>query len=340
MTDETDLRRMSQDERRQLAHALAALDRRHPLADPRLHRRMRFGLLFVTGCCLALAGWIAVLILTLPGHYTSTDWRTVWVGLDIAELAGFAATGWAAWHQRQIVTFFMIITGTLLVGDAWFDVALSYGSGDFTRSILSALLVELPLAFLMFASAVRLVRATIQILMELSGVAAQAPPLWRVPLFADGLEEALPARLRAQAGDVTAGGRASLGQGVDRSPVRTAPAERAAAPGVRLPFGDPLPVELSHLLDQVAVVQQDRPARADGQLGELSSHGSGDSRLSRRSRRAVEDPADRLRRQLRLHQESGRGAVGDQLRIVGFGTRRNQDHFGAAALAVLGQEPG
>jgi len=29
-----------------------------------------------------------------------------------------------------------------------------------------------------------------------------------VPLFADGLEEALPARLRPQAGDVTAGGRA------------------------------------------------------------------------------------------------------------------------------------
>ena len=154
---------------------------------------MRFGLLLLTGCCIALAGWIAILILTLPGRYTSADWQTVWVGLDIAELAGFAATGWAAWHQRQIVTFFMIITGTLLVCDAWFDVALSYGSSEFTTSIISALLVELPLAFLLFASARRLVRATIQIVMELSGIAGQAPPLWRVPLFADGLEECLPA---------------------------------------------------------------------------------------------------------------------------------------------------
>src|SRR6516162_8560423 len=176
---------MSQDERRQLAHALAALDKPHPLTDPRMRRRMRFGLLFVTGCCIALAGWIAILILTLPGRYTSTDW--------------------AAWHQRQIVTFFMIITGTLLVCDAWFDVALSYGSSDFTTSILAALLVELPIAFLMFAIAVRLIRATVQIVMELSGVAGQAPPLWRVPLFADGLEEALPARLRPQAGGVPAG---------------------------------------------------------------------------------------------------------------------------------------
>ncbi len=43
------------------------------------------------------------------------------------------------------------------------------------------------------------------------------------------------------------------------------PAERAAALGVRLPLLDPLPVEVGHLLDQVAVLQQDRPARADGQ---------------------------------------------------------------------------
>jgi hypothetical protein len=200
---------MSQDERRHLARALAALDRPHPLTDPRMRRRMRFGLVLVTGCCVALAGWIAILILTLPGHYTSTDWQAVWVGLDVAELAGFAATGWAAWHQRQIVTFFMIITGTLLVCDAWFDVALSYGSGDFTTSVVSAVLVELPIALLMFAAAVRLIRVTVQVVMELSGVAGQAPPLWRVPLFADGLEEALPAGLRPRAGDVTAGGRAS-----------------------------------------------------------------------------------------------------------------------------------
>ena len=208
---------MSQDERRRLAHALAVLDARHPLTDPRLRRRMRFGLLLMTGCCIALAGWIATLILTLPGHFTSRDWQTVWVGLDLAELAGFAAIAWAAWHQRQVVTFFMIITGTLLVCDAWFDVALSYGSSDFTTSIVSALLVELPLAFLLFASARRLVRATIQTVMELSGVDGQAPPpLWRVPLFADGLEECLPAGLRPRAGDVTAAGRSSS-LGVRRS---------------------------------------------------------------------------------------------------------------------------
>jgi hypothetical protein len=200
---------MTQDERRQLARALAAIDWPHPLLDPRLRRRRRFGLLFITGCCIGLAGWIAILVLTLPAHYTSSDWRTVWVGLDIAELAGFAATGWAAWHQRQIVIFLMIITGTLLLCDAWFDVALDYGSSGFTASLVSALLAELPLAFLMFASARRLVRVTVQILMQLAGITGPAPALWRIPLFAQGLNEALPARLRPRAADVTAAERSS-----------------------------------------------------------------------------------------------------------------------------------
>jgi hypothetical protein len=214
---------MTQAERRELAHALAAIDLPHPLLDPRLRRRTRFALLFTMGCCVVLAGWIAILILTLPGHYTSDDWRTVWVGLDVAELVGFAATGWAAWHQRQVVVFLMIVTGTLLVCDAWFDVTLDYGSRGFTASIVSAVLVELPLAFVMFASARRLVRATIGVVMQLSGVIGSPPPLRRIPLFADGLEECLPDRLRQLTEDVTADGRpASLGnQKIPRRQART-----------------------------------------------------------------------------------------------------------------------
>ena len=59
------------------------------------------------------------------------------------------------------------------------------------------------------------------------------------------------------------------------------------------------------------------------------------------SRRAAEDPPDRLRGQFRLRQEPGRRVFGDQLRVVRFGVRRDQDHFGTnplTALAVAGQE--
>ena len=160
---------MTRDERRELARALAVIDLPHPLLDPRLQRRRRLALLVMTACCVALAGWIAILILTLPGRYTSSDWRAVWVGLDIAELLGFAATAWAAWHQRQVVIFFMIMTGTLLLCDAWFDLALDYGSSGFTASVLYAVLAEIPLAFLMFVGARRLVRVTVETVMQLSG---------------------------------------------------------------------------------------------------------------------------------------------------------------------------
>jgi hypothetical protein len=63
-------------------------------------------------------------------------------------------------------------------------------------SLVTALVVELPLAVLLFISARRLVRVTLQAMMQLTGIAGPVPPLWRIPLFAHGLEEALPARLR------------------------------------------------------------------------------------------------------------------------------------------------
>ena len=209
MIDEAELRRMTRDERRELARALAAIDLPHPLLDPVVRRRRRIGLLVMTACCVVLAAWIAILLQTLPGRYTSSDWRAVWVGLDIAELAGFAATAWAAWHQRQVLIFCMVITGTLLVCDAWFDLTLNYGSSGFTASILSAVLAEFPLAFLLFAGARRLVRVTVEAIMKLSGGSGPAPSLWRVPLFADGLAECLPARLRSSADPVTAGRHSS-----------------------------------------------------------------------------------------------------------------------------------
>ena len=40
------------------------------------------------------------------------------------------------------------VTGTLLCCDAWFDVLTSRGASDITQAVLSAVLIELPLAAL------------------------------------------------------------------------------------------------------------------------------------------------------------------------------------------------
>ena len=187
---------MSLEERRQLARALAAIDEPHILHDPRFLRRRRLALLIFIGCCVVLAGWIIVLMLTLPKQYTANHWRPAWVGFDVALLAAFAATAWAAWRERQVLILCLTVTGTLLCCDAWFDVLLDLGTRQFPMSIASALVAELPLAFMMFNAARRLVRMSVGVVMELEGVNRPVPSLWQIPLFAEGLEGALPARYR------------------------------------------------------------------------------------------------------------------------------------------------
>src|SRR5260370_19806413 len=70
--DEAELRQMTPDERHKLARALAAIDLPHPLLDPRVRRRRRFGLLFMVACGIRLAAWVALLPMTPPGHFTAS----------------------------------------------------------------------------------------------------------------------------------------------------------------------------------------------------------------------------------------------------------------------------
>jgi hypothetical protein len=190
---------MSPEERRRLARALAAIDEPHLLDDPRFLSRRRIALLVFMGCCLVLAGWIVVLMLSLPKHYTASHWRGAWVGFDIALLAAFAATAWAAWRERQVLVLLLTVTATLLVCDAWFDLILDIGSPEFPMSLASAVIAELPLAFMLFNAARRLMRMSVGVVMKLEGIVEPVPPLSRVPLFAEGLMGTLPARYREPA---------------------------------------------------------------------------------------------------------------------------------------------
>jgi hypothetical protein len=181
--DDDELERLSPQERARLARALAALDEVHPLDDPRFQRRRRFWLAVLVTSCLLLAAWIGVLAVTLPRHFTADAWRGAWVGFDVALLAAFSATAWAAWRSRQVVIVCMIVTATLLCCDAWFDLTLDWGSREFVFSLLSAVLVEAPLAALMIVGARRLLRLTIRVVMSREGEPGPVPPLWRIALF-------------------------------------------------------------------------------------------------------------------------------------------------------------
>jgi hypothetical protein len=181
--NEAQLRQMSPGERRDLARTLASLDYPHPLHELNWHRGRKLGALISTIACIVLLGWIIVLVLTLGRNYTASHWRFAWVGFDLLLLSAFAVTGWAFWRGRQIVVACLLVTATLLCCDAWFDVILDLGSPMVWESVALALVVELPLAFVLFRAARRLIRMSTLVAMGSRGDLDQVPPLWRIPLL-------------------------------------------------------------------------------------------------------------------------------------------------------------
>ena len=189
MINEADLRELSAAQRRQLARSLAVIDYPDPLLEVTLARGRKLGALFSIVACTVLVGWIIVLLFTLHRSFHSHYWRPAWVGFDIVLLFGFAATGWAFWRGRQIVIACLLVTATLLCCDAWFDVILDLGTSGQWVSIASALVVELPIAFLMFGAARRLIRLSALVAVGGSAAGESPPSLWRTALVGDRAAE-------------------------------------------------------------------------------------------------------------------------------------------------------
>jgi hypothetical protein len=183
--DEAELRRMTENERARLMRLLVAMDMAS-LTTAGSARRRRLFLLGTIVCCLVLAAWIGVLAVTLPAYYRAGAWRGAWVGFDVAELIAFGVTAWAAWRGRQILIISLVVLATLLLADAWFDVTLDVRTSGFMASLLSALLVEIPLAAIAIMGARRLLRITIARVRVHEGLSGPVPPLWRIPLFGPG----------------------------------------------------------------------------------------------------------------------------------------------------------
>jgi len=113
-------------------------------------RSRRRPLLILLGvCAAALLPWIAYLLVVLPDDHASRQWRTTWVGFDLALVVSFATAAWLGWRRRREVGAVLIVTATLLVCDAWFDITLGWGYGDWWQSVLMAGAVEVPLAVLL-----------------------------------------------------------------------------------------------------------------------------------------------------------------------------------------------
>ena len=182
-------RQLSREERLVLRDALATIDADLATTDARLlsssggeRRRRRFAAA-MTLASIGLIPWIVVLGLTLPHRYVAGHWTLTWVGFDVLLLASLAATGWFAWRRRQIVILAAFTTGTLLLCDAWFDVTTASGSTDTLVALATAVVLELPLAGLLFMTAYHLLHLTVRRLRAAQGIVETSAALLKLPLF-------------------------------------------------------------------------------------------------------------------------------------------------------------
>lgn len=141
-------------------------------------------LIFVT---LALMAWIVYLVLDLPVSYRAQNWDIAWIGFDLGMLVSLGATAWALWYRRQLAIPAAIISATFMVIDAWFDVITSHAGFDRDAALLSALVVELPLAIYLAHFSRRAIRFSIANAQRNAGLQVVTVSLIRTPLaFADG----------------------------------------------------------------------------------------------------------------------------------------------------------
>jgi len=110
---------------------------------------------------VALMAWIGYLVLDLPVSYRAQNWDVAWIGFDSGMLVSLAATAWALWYRRQLAIPAAIVSATLLLVDAWFDVITSRVGFDRDAALLSAFLVELPLAIYLVLFSRRAIRFSI-----------------------------------------------------------------------------------------------------------------------------------------------------------------------------------
>lgn len=139
-------------------------------------RRVRLSLMI--GGAMAMVPWLGYLSVTLPENYVAHNWPITWIGFDVLVVGFMLTTAALGYLRRQLLVLAAFTTGVLLICDAWFDL-MTAGPKDIWLSVITAVLVEVPLAIFMITSAVRIMRLTMMRLWLLH----PGMRLWDLPLF-------------------------------------------------------------------------------------------------------------------------------------------------------------
>ncbi len=100
--------------------------------------------------CATLIPWTIILAYLLPPKYISHNWDIAWTGFDVFMIILFASTAYLAILKSSYTAISSAMLGTVLLTDAWFDILTSKPGLSQTRSIMEALIIELPLVIISF----------------------------------------------------------------------------------------------------------------------------------------------------------------------------------------------
>ncbi|BCZ21276.1 hypothetical protein MYSE111917_25235 [Mycobacterium senriense] len=139
-------------------------------------RRIRLSLMI--GGSMAMVPWLGYLSVTLPENYVAHNWPITWIGFDVLLVGFMLTTAVLGYLRRQLLVLAAFTTGVLMICDAWFDL-MTAGPKDIWLSVITALLIEVPLGIFMITSAVRILRLTMLRLWLLH----PGMRLWHLPLF-------------------------------------------------------------------------------------------------------------------------------------------------------------
>lgn len=135
----------------------------HPLLAPAAARRtvptrspvqLALATALIAGAA-AIVPWLVVLAHTLPATATARHWPIAWIGLDVLQAIGLAATGALLLRRDSRHAATAAATASALALDAWMDVTTATPGAGLTAAVVLAVALELPLAALCAGVALR-----------------------------------------------------------------------------------------------------------------------------------------------------------------------------------------
>jgi hypothetical protein len=119
--------------------------------EPRALRWMPVALLVIA---IALTAWVFELGAVLHGQVEVRNWSSVWVGLDLLEIAGLVVTAMLLQRRSVYLSAVAGATAMMFTLDAWFDVLTAAAGSAWYESLASAIFAEIPMAIVLVAVAV------------------------------------------------------------------------------------------------------------------------------------------------------------------------------------------